>query len=416
MEGSFHFFMKGNAMNILLVSQTNFEVKEHGIYMDLIEELAIRQHQVFVIYPLEKRQEKDTYTHVHEGVNYLGVKTGNLTKNSNLIEKGLSLVRVDAQYIGAIKKYLSGVKFDLVLYSTPPISLVKTIRWIKKQNPTCRSYLMLKDIFPQNAVDLGMMGEHGLLHQYFSRNEKALYAVSDGIGVMSPANKTYLELHHPEVKGKVNLFENALKPTPLDQQLNRDYFGLPNDKVVFVYGGNLGKPQTIPFVVECLKASESLDNVFFAIAGSGGEKEILETYLRDNNPRHVKYFGQLQQHEYQQLSGLADIGLIFLDSRFTIPNYPQRVLTYLELSMPILCATDVNSDVGTMAETNGYGFWCESNDVKGFVELADKLAHDPILRDDMGQKANQYFMDHFTVEKVVDRFFDEFVKKGESQL
>ena len=29
--------------------------------------------------------------------------------------------------------------------------------------------------------------------------------------------------------------------------------------------------------------------------------------------------------------------------------------------MPVLCATDPNTDIGTIAEENGYGYWCESN-------------------------------------------------------
>ena len=40
-------------------------------------------------------------------------------------------------------------------------------------------------------------------------------------------------------------------------------YGIPLDKTVFVYGGNLGKPQGIPFLVECLKTQLENRQVFF---------------------------------------------------------------------------------------------------------------------------------------------------------
>ena len=99
----------------------------------------------------------------------------NITK-TNLIEKGISTLRISSQYKSAIKKYFSDVKLDLILYSTPPITLVNCIEYVKKRDGA-KTYLLLKDIFPQNAVDLGMMqksGVKGLLYKYFRCKEKKL--------------------------------------------------------------------------------------------------------------------------------------------------------------------------------------------------------------------------------------------------
>ena len=94
----------------------------------------------------------------------------------------------------------------------------------------------------------------------------------------------------------------------------------------------------------------------------------------------------------------CDVGLIFLDYRFTIPNYPSRLLPYLENKMPVLCATDVNTDIGKIAEKNGYGYWCESVKPEDFTALVDKmLSSDRIA---MGEKGYQFLKENYTVDKT----------------
>ena len=61
----------------------------------------------------------------------------------------------------ALKKYFPDVRFDLVLYSRTPITLVGVVEYIKKRDHA-KTFLLLKDIFPQNAVDLGMLQKDGL--------------------------------------------------------------------------------------------------------------------------------------------------------------------------------------------------------------------------------------------------------------
>ena len=90
------------------------------------------------------------------------------------------------------------------------------------------------------------------------------------------------------------------------------------------------------------------------------------------------------------------MGMIFLDHRFTIPNYPSRLLSYLEYKMPVVCATDVNTDIGKIAEENGYGYWCESVKPEDFTALVDMvLATD---RKTMGERGYEFLKKNYLVE------------------
>jgi glycosyltransferase involved in cell wall biosynthesis len=105
----------------------------------------------------------------------------------------------------------------------------------------------------------------------------------------------------------------------------------------------------------------------------------------------------LPQLEYDKLLLSADIGLICLDKKFTIPNYPSRILSYMEYGMPVICLTDDNTDVGKEARQNGYGYWCLSDDVITFKNLVLKFKNNPQIIYQMGQNSIKYLHENFEV-------------------
>ena len=54
----------------------------------------------------------------------------------------------------------------------------------------------------------------------------------------------------------------------------------------------------------------------------------------------------LPKADYETIVASCDVGMIFLDHRFTIPNFPSRMLSYMKAKIPILAVTDPNTDVG----------------------------------------------------------------------
>jgi hypothetical protein len=143
-------------MNILFLSISKIKkISERGIYTDLIREFRNRGNNVYVVSPRERRYKKRTEFSNEEGINILRIKTGNITK-INLIEKGISTLLIEKQFLYGIKKYFNNIVFDLIIYSTPPVTFEKIVQYVKERD-NARSYLILKDIFPQNAVDLGLL-------------------------------------------------------------------------------------------------------------------------------------------------------------------------------------------------------------------------------------------------------------------
>jgi len=395
-------------MNVIFLTVAVItDVEKRGIYNDLMRKFRDSGHQVYIVTPSERRLGHSTCLVESHGVHILNVKTLNIQK-TNVLEKGIGTLLIERQFKAAIKKYLGDVRFDLITYSTPPITFTNVVKYLKQSNPQAVSYLQLKDIFPQNAVDIGMFSEKGLFHWYFRRKEVELYRNSDYIGCMSPANVEFLLKHNPDIEANrvevapnsIELIERTIDSGQLEMErrLVRTKYNLPTDGTIFIYGGNLGKPQGIDYLIRCLHANKDRRNCFFLIVGSGTDYRKIEDWIKKQAAEnlHVKLIRFLPKEEYEMLVRACDVGLIFLDHRFTIPNYPSRLLSYLENKMPVICATDVNTDIGRIAEENGYGYWCESVEPKDFVALVDKMLVSD--RKSMGEKGYQFLKDHYLVE------------------
>lgn len=396
-------------MNVLFLTLIEINsIEERGIYQDLLRKFRDEGHSVTVVCPAERRRKIKTNLKCVQGISILQVQTLNIQK-SNVLEKGLATLALEYQFLHAVKKHLSDKKFDLVLYSTPPITLAKVVQYVKNRDKAL-TYLLLKDIFPQNAVDIGMMREGSLLYKMFRKKEKTLYAVSDAIGCMSSANQAYILKHNPEIQeDKVELNPNTIAPisfeySDAEKENIRNKYGIPLDKKIFVYGGNLGKPQGIDFLLEAILCT-SREDVFYLIVGDGTEYDRINDWFKEHKPVNAKLIQQLPKNDFDKLLASCDVGLIFLDKRFTIPNFPSRLLSYLEMKMPVLAATDSSTDIGDIIEDAGCGFKVMAGNHK---EMQDKI--EKLLEMDMevlGENAYQLLLNEYTVDRsyeIINKF------------
>jgi len=404
-------------MNVLFLTIGRFDsIETHSIYPDLLRQFRDNGHSVYIMSPYEKRSGKKTEYRIENGAHMLYVSIGNITKCGRM-EKGISTIKIERQYLKAIKSYFQDIRFDLVLYSTPPITLVGVVEYIKKRD-RAQTYLLLKDIFPQNAVDIGMLskrGATGLLYWYFRKKEKHLYRISDTIGCMSAANVNYVLKHNSEIEqSKVCVSPNCIEPRDMlltveERRKIREKYNIPQNRKVFVYGGNLGKPQGIPFLIECLRNLKSNTDVFFLIVGDGTEYDVLQSFVDEEGSGNVRLMRRLPKEDYDRMVSACDIGLIFLDHRFTIPNFPSRLLAYMQAGLPILACTDPHTDIGQVIVNGGFGWWCESNNVLRFSNLINEIVNWDTS--EMAYKARLYLNNHYDVSNTYLEMMEIFSKR-----
>lgn len=396
-------------MNVLFLTIGGLaDLDENALYPDLLRCFRDNGHSIYIVCQREKRTGLPTQMQTEFGMQVLRVQTGNITK-TGLLEKGISTLLIGPQFKRAINSHFSGIKFNLILYSTPPITFAGPIRYIKKRDKAS-TYLMLKDIFPQNALDIGLLsksGHKGLIYRYFTNQEKRLYLISDFIGCMSPANVQFLINNNPYIDpGKIEVCPNTIDPIEkdgTDKDIVRAKYSLPQDKTLFIYGGNFGKPQDVDYIIEGIKSNANFTDRHFIMCGSGTEFFKIENYAKISGCTNVTVVNGLDKQEYGHLINACDVGLIFLDHRFTIPNFPSRILDYMNYSIPVLASTDPNTDLGKIIVDGNFGWWCESNDSEGFREVIDKtiaMPKEELRR--MGANGREYLETNYTTNRAFE--------------
>lgn len=379
-------------MNILYLSAVPFKMdKNPSIYTDLIQELTNFGDKVTVISVDSSLKPFQVNRVAQKNIDLIYIGSFQLY-NINILKKGLAIVSLPFFMKRAIKK-VDITKFDLILYETPPITWAGIVNQIKNKN-NIKSFLMLKDIFPQNAVDIGLIKKESLIFRYFKRKEKLLYKVSDYIGCMSKGNMEYIIKNNPEIpKEKIYYFPNTKKDTG-NEEINFN-----KGKLKFVYGGNMGLPQGVLNIAPAISSFKNDEDIEFVFVGKGTEWNKINEYFKEQ--KNVKVLESLPREEYEKLLSSCDAGFIFLDSRFTIPNYPSRTLAYLEKGIPIIAATDKNTDIKDLITNNKVGLWSCSDDINSLIENIKTIKENVEKRKKFSKNARELFLKEFQVEKSV---------------
>lgn len=402
-------------MNILFLTLHFFEgLNERNMVTDLLREFVANGHYICAISPLERRQKKQTHIIREKGYTILRPKICNIQK-TNIIEKGISTVTIEYIIIREIQKYFNDIKFDMVLYTTPPVTFYKVIQYIKKRDNAV-SYLMLKDIFPQNAVDLGFFGKNSLFYKYFRAKEKKLYAISDYIGCTSPENIRFTLNNNKEIgSSKVEICVNCMEPygvLPDQNEIDRIrcQYNLPVDKKIFLYGGNLGIPQGVDFLMKCLEATAEMDNTFFLIIGAGTQRDELAEFIQKKAFANVKLMDFLPKEEFDRIAGCCDVGMIFLNIKSTTPNTPCRLLSYTNAAIPVLAVTDRCTDIGQIITEGKFGWYCYSDDVVTYKNLVAEIA---TIEDftELKKNAHDYLLSNYTAKDAYKGIMKHFGEK-----
>ena len=245
--------------------------------------------------------------------------------------------------------------------------------------------------------------------------EKQLYLLSDYIGCMSPANKNYLLKNFTYLNpSKIEVNPNSISPiitniTDSEKNKIRKHYGLPTEKKIFTYAGNIGKPQGVEFLIETINHC-NFENVFYLIIGEGTEYDKLVNWKKQYSPKNIKLMGKLPKNKFDKLLSVCDFGLIFLNKDFTIPNFPSRLLSYLEMKMPVIAATDANSDLGDILEKYNCGFKVMTGD----IELMKRKIIFFIFDDNIKDKKNNCLIllkNEFSIENSAKLIINK-IKKG----
>ena len=185
--------------------------------LELAEELHNRNHQVTVIttwpeYNLDQDSAQRmrlfglrlsvTEKEIENGITVLRVKTLP-HHNVKYLLRGLSQLFMPVQFLWILRKYR--IRPDVVVVYSPPLPLALVGSWFRHKK--IRFVLNVQDLFPQNAIDLGVL-THSIQILFFRVLEDFAYNTADIVTVHSKKNQKTVLRQYPNLMGKLRILHN----------------------------------------------------------------------------------------------------------------------------------------------------------------------------------------------------------------
>lgn len=370
---------------------------------DLSDTFANKGEDVYVATIREKKMTLNTEVSFENNVNVLRVKSGNLFNNISKVEKVISMMRMNSILLKEITSYWHDIKFDLIIGTTPYMANEKLI-WGLKKFYRCPSFLILWDLFPQNAKDLGLI-KNRFIFNFFKRKEIKNLKSFDYIGCMSNGNLNYVKEHYSFLKEEQLYLFPLWQKKKEEKKINRDEirkkFLFDNDDFIFIFGGNMGKPQALENIIFLADKIRDKAHIKFLFVGQGTEVLMLKAMILELGLKNIFFESYLSRENYENLTASCDVGIVSLNEKFTVPNFPSKTMDYLKLGLPVFAVLDKvsYSDYGNLLENYlEAGVVCTPNDLNCCSEKLIRLFEDKNFYDFLSKNGKEKSLTYFNIE------------------
>jgi len=395
-------------MRIAIIADCYTPMKTSAAVMleDLAVELQIQGHFPVVIVPDSNAKEAVSRS-VSQNVEVIRVSCPK-TKDIGFIRRTLGEIAMPFIMLRRLRQ--SGMlanEFDGIICYSPSIFHGPLVKRLKDINH-CKSYLILRDIFPEWAVNLGIMRK-GIPYLFFKMIERHQYSVADKIGVQTPANIQYFSKRSDKTLSKVEVLHNWMKkPSSKSSSCSISLFDGPlAGRKIFVYSGNMGKAQDIAQFIDVISILDQLrTDLGFVFVGRGSEVRALTEEITNRHLGNVLIFDEIEHHEIPGLYLQCDFGMVFLDSRHKTHNIPGKFISYMHYGLPTLACVNKGNDLVDIVRTHrlGYAFDTVSTDmsVSAILEMIEDPDYSKKIPANCRAFAREMFSSSNTAEQITD--------------
>lgn len=388
-------------MRVALIADTFPPLRTSGAVQlrDLSREFSRQGHALTVFLPSPDLEASWTLESF-DGVEVLRLKAPR-TKDIGYFRRTLGELMMPFVMMRQFRKSpLCSERWDGVVWYAPSIFHGPLASALKKSSG-CKGYLIIRDIFPEWAVDMGLMGR-GLPYRFFDAVARYQYKVADVIGVQTPGNRGYFDQWQQKSGRRLEVLQNWLdKPAHARCPIRVNETGLAGRKV-FVYAGNMGIAQGMNILLDLADKLRHRTDVGFLFVGRGSDATRLKVSATDLKLDNVLFYDEIHPDEIPDLYSQCSAGIVSLDPRHKSHNIPGKFLTYMQSGLPVLANINEGNDLAQMIRDEQVGQVCESNQVSDLLLLTDKLLIQiDSQADDLSNRCRSLFEREFAVDRAV---------------
>lgn len=300
---------------------------------------------------------------------------------------------------------LAAQRYDLVIWYSPTIFLGPIVRWLKKQS-SCPAYLIIRDIFPQWAADMGLISRGPAFH-FLDQIAQYQYRSADTIGVQTIGNMEFFgkfQARHPDVKFEV--LQNWLGPAATTSgSVNIAKTKLAG-RHIFVYAGNMGVAQDMDKLTSLAISLRNRPDVGFLFIGRGSELTRLKADVATQNCDNILFIDEIAPDDIPALYEQCSVGMISLDHRHNTHNIPGKFLTYMQAGLPVLASINPGNDLAALVGEHGVGRVSVDADGRDLVHMVEDMIIDELADKGIKGRCIQLSDALFSVKTAVDQILE----------
>lgn len=358
-------------MKLALIADTFPPARTSGAVQlrDLAREIVSQGHDLTVILP-DPTIACPFKIEEFDGAMVLRLKTPAFKESGYTWRTLAELLMPRLMKINLKRSPLSGQRWDGILWYSPSIFFAPLVRHLKRQS-RCKAYLIVRDIFPEWALDLGIM-RRGPVYWFFRMIAAAQYRAADIIGVQSPGNLAYFAGRCSD-RQRLEVLVNWLA-APAAEPCSIDIQGTPlAGREIAVYAGNMGVAQGVDAIIAMAEAIDDRQDVGFLLVGRGSEVGRLKALVVSRGLTNVAFHDEIPPDQIPALYAQCHLGLVVLDPRHKSHNIPGKFISYIQSGLPVLACINPGNDLGSLIRNERIGLVCEKNDGVTLAQACSKL-------------------------------------------
>lgn len=305
----------------------------------------------------------------------------------------------------AVHQKLAKTDFDIIIAFSPAVTLMAPLVWALRRFSNAFSYFYIADFFPFHHRDIGLIGKNApFAIAHFLEN--SLIRKFGTIGCMSLANAYYLRKNYnlrPSQKVSVlHLWGNVKRSAKGDRVRTRKVFGLPADRPVALFGGQITEGRGIEEILKAAElAHDEYPNLVFLLIGSGRLVPLVNMYI-SKGLGNLILLDKISRDDYISLATACDVGLVVTVTGVNVPTFPSKTIDYLRAGLPVVASTETATDYGSFIEKHAFGIAVEVGSPGRLLSAIVSVVDDPMRARAMNE-AGQRALDEIFDARVAAR-------------
>lgn len=381
---------------------------------ELTEAWAQEGHVVTVVCPFPNRPG---------GTVYPGFQRGLWRKMRG---KSVSIVRVWTWLVGRRRLWLNrllenlsfGVAafFSILLLPKPDVVVAEV--WPVFAQVACalacrfRNIPLInyvQDLYPEALCAAGVVKEGSLLERIVRKVDRWVCASAARNVVVSDGMRQMLISGRGTPPAKVSVIPNWLnlseiRPLPVDYEWRRG-LGIEDEDLLCMYAGSLGIASGVDLLVDAAYLLRQYDDIKFICVGEGVLKEKMLRAVREKRLERFLFLPFQPREKVASIQSSADVMLLTLGPRISSSSVPSKLITYLAVGRPVICAASRDSDVAKVVEEARVGVVVPPGDPHALAEAVLRIKR--IARGEriaMGKRARQLALRRYSLEASLKHF------------